>query len=108
MNDENTKATETTNSAASALSAGLEPASRCPDFDGDCAGVVNHLQCWRGLKSERAGVVYFTGPADGYCPFVIGMKPKGSNVQIEPPSRLLAEVGSNAGLGLGATERTKT
>ena len=76
-------------SAASALSAGLEPASRCPDFDGDCAGVVNHLQCWRGLKSERAGVVYFTGPADGYCPFVIGMKPKGSNRQLSGALRPL-------------------
>ena len=77
-------------SAASALSAGLEPASRCPDFDGDCAGVVNHLQCWRGLKSERAGVVYFTGPADGYCPFVIGMKPKGSNVEFSGPEAALS------------------
>lgn len=72
---------KTADSEASELSDGLEPASRCPDFDGDCAGVVDHLQCWKGLKSERAGVVYFTGPADGYCPFVIGMEPKGANVQ---------------------------
>lgn len=60
-------------------SAGMTPGKRCSDFDGDCAGVVDHLQCWKGLKSERDGVVYFTGPADGYCPFVIGMAHKGSN-----------------------------
>ncbi len=80
MNDKVTTDDSSIDSAASALSAGLEPAKRCPDFDGDCAGIVDHLQCWKGLKSERAGVVYFTGPADGYCPFVIGMAPKGSNV----------------------------
>lgn len=31
-----------------------------------------------------------------------------SNVQIEPPPRLFAEVGSNAGLGLGGLERKTT
>ncbi len=53
----------------------LAPSKRCSDFDCDCVDVANHLQCWIGLESERAGIVYFTGLADGYCPFVIGMLP---------------------------------
>ena len=40
-------------------------------------------------------MTYFTGPADGYCPFVIGMTPKGSNALGEGRERgILREASS--------------
>ena len=50
----------------------MTPAKRCSDFDDDCAGVVDHYQCWKGGPCLWNGQPDVMPPADGYCPYLIG------------------------------------
>lgn len=44
----------------------FEKGKKCTDFDNECDDVSDHFACWKGD--------IYTGLADGYCPYVIGMK----------------------------------
>lgn len=46
-----------------------EVAKKCSDYDNECVDVRNHFACWQGDLHHC-----LVGPADGYCPFVIGME----------------------------------
>ena len=54
----------------------LLPATRCSDFDEDCATVSDHAACHRGVCKKIKGDIYYTDPADGYCPYLNGMLPR--------------------------------
>lgn len=52
----------------------FEPAKRCSGYDSECVDIFDHFYCWFGNEiKEINGTFYQTKPADGYCPFVIGM-----------------------------------
>lgn len=51
-----------------------KPAKRCSDYDSECKAVKDHFKCWRGGLSLAGGKVFETDPADGYCPFVLGLE----------------------------------
>lgn len=54
--------------------AGLEPAKRCPDYDGECVDVADKCACFKGVEFvAKDGIVWETDLSDGYCPFLIGM-----------------------------------
>lgn len=51
----------------------LDPAKRCPDYDDECALVKDHAACFAGGVKLFPGLIAETPPADGYCPFLLGM-----------------------------------
>ena len=52
----------------------ITPAKRCPDFDNDCKDVPDHAECWRGVTRQNGSTIVFTSQAEGYCPYLMGIK----------------------------------
>lgn len=50
------------------------PGKRCSDYDSDCAKVVSHYHCWLGDNEDGGWPGWNLGPADGYCPFLLGIE----------------------------------
>lgn len=53
----------------------LEPAKCCPDYDSECVSVADKCACFKGGEfMAKDGDIWRTDLAEGYCPFLIGMR----------------------------------
>ena len=52
----------------------FERAKRCSGYDSECIDVFDHFKCWMGEITVIEGSLIICEPADGYCPYVNGMK----------------------------------
>ncbi len=43
-----------------------KPSSKCSCYDDECIEVISPIDCWIGNE-------FLGGPADGYCPLMLGM-----------------------------------
>lgn len=60
-----------------ALRSEFETAKRCRDYDSECVDVEDKCACFRGgAFMAKDGSIFETDLADGYCPFLIGMRTK--------------------------------
>lgn len=50
------------------------PGKRCSDYDDECVLVKSPYHCWLGDSNPEGWPGWDLGPADGYCPLLLGME----------------------------------